>query len=596
MFLTTHRANDDLVVRMKNGVGNSKYKPVDYQQLRSETEAKKLASAGIQLKIKKAQHVSRIRKDRMLEKQHSQVWWKEYERLTESRTKIEQQLSELLDEGSVTYDIFSDLYDIAERQLCVEREEYKESSVLPIWQLRDDLKHRIREIHYHSSHQMEMGNDFHPENIIQQIEFVKKQQCALTEILAGEQRRLHQDLNDCEAQELIGAEEIPLSDRRVPAGLLELQCPYPDLKASVLSEYEGLANGFLSRLQELNRQLKDIDRECRWSDENHWIFRSIISQYPHDLPNQRALYLDMLSRHLPGKSRQELVRHENIWNMHRFAKDQRKALMENWARYRKDFVIKAIMTIAEACSAHETERILANDRRKQQEICMELKEKVRQLRAHQEEAARLASSIAARRIEHEEEEHRREQEKGKLHRADEKNKIQKYKAEKQQVWEELQRRDQQRLDQLTALMAHQAERDRERVEYRQQVLEQRLLERKEVARLAEQEEEDRQRRLDALRQQVAVMAEFDPVRMMSDTIAFKAKMGIGAEDEVYQQKPLFQLHTYNEQQITADRRVRVDMALREAGLHKTLYAKEMLPKIPPPKPPRKDMKSTVFAK
>lgn len=48
------------------------------------------------------------------------------------------------------------------------------------------------------------------------------------------------------------------------------------------------------------------------------------------------------------------------------------------------------------------------------------------------------------------------------------------------------------------------------------------------------------------------------------------------------------------QQIVSDTRIRVEIALREAGLHKTLYAQELLPKIPPPKNPRRDMDSTVF--
>lgn len=47
-------------------------------------------------------------------------------------------------------------------------------------------------------------------------------------------------------------------------------------------------------------------------------------------------------------------------------------------------------------------------------------------------------------------------------------------------------------------------------------------------------------------------------------------------------------------QIISDPRLRFELALREAGLHETFYAKEMLPKISPQKPPRKDMESTVF--
>ncbi|KAI2525431.1 CCDC148 isoform 2 [Pan troglodytes] len=41
---------DNLVFHMKNEMRNIKYKPVDYQQLRALTEAKKLASASAKLK------------------------------------------------------------------------------------------------------------------------------------------------------------------------------------------------------------------------------------------------------------------------------------------------------------------------------------------------------------------------------------------------------------------------------------------------------------------------------------------------------------------------------------------------------------------
>ena len=37
--------------------------------------------------------------------------------------------------------------------------------------------------------------------------------------------------------------------------------------------------------------------------------------------------------------------------------------------------------------------------------------------------------------------------------------------------------------------------------------------------------------------------------MMSDTVASKARMGIGTEEEFTLQKPLFTLNTYNEQQV-----------------------------------------------
>ncbi|KAG9477214.1 hypothetical protein GDO78_002554 [Eleutherodactylus coqui] len=566
-FVAANRSRDngDLVVRMKNGFGSSKYKPVDYQQLHALTEAKKLASSSIELKVKKILHASKITKEQMLLKQHSQVWWRENKRLSET----EQQLSE-------------------------ERDEYKACTIHPIWQLRDDLKHRICQLQHHSSLKSQTENDFDPMNIMKQVESVKSQQKALIEKLIQEQRALENELLEGDLQECVNSEEITFQCGEVPTVLQELYCPYPELQTSILTEYQQLVHLYRSKMEELDSQCKDMDSDCKWSHEDHWICQTIVSQYPSDLPNRRTLYLDLLSRHLPHKSRQELVSHEKMWDLHRFNKDQRRALMESWTRYKKDFLVKAAMTIAEAGSIYEIELFVANDRKRQQEICNELKEKVMQWRIHQEEAARLESSIAARRQQEEEQQENQRREKEKLQRTSEKEKIQKYKTEKRQAWEEQQRRDLQRLEQLKKIMAQQAEKDRERVVYRQQLLEKRLSERKEEALHEEQVELERQRRLEALRQQVAVVAEFDPVRMMSDTKAWKARLGIGAEEEIVLQKPLFDLHTFNEQQIICDPRIRVEIALREAGLHNTNYAKEILPKIPPPKPPRKDMESSVF--
>ncbi|XP_063174412.1 coiled-coil domain-containing protein 148-like [Candoia aspera] len=268
--------------------------------------------------------------------------------------------------------------------------------------------------------------------------------------------------------------------------------------------------------------------------------------------------------------------------------------MFNWVQARKTFLVKAVMTLTEACAAYETEMMLANNRRKQQEICANLKEKVLLWRAQQEEAARLEAAIAARRKEEEDEKEKYQKEKELLQRAEDKEKVKKYWAEKQRKWQELEAKDLLRLAEFKKLMAEQIIKDKERVQFRQKLLETHLMEKKASILKEAQEEEERKKRLDALRQQVAVVAEFDPARMMADTVASKARMGIGTKEEFILQKPLFVLHTFSTEQIISDTRVRVELALREAGLHSTVYAQELLPKIPPPKLPRRDMASTIF--
>ncbi|XP_054535029.1 coiled-coil domain-containing protein 148 isoform X2 [Pan troglodytes] len=604
-FMTIQRndSSDNLVFHMKNEMRNIKYKPVDYQQLRALTEAKKLASASAKLKIRKAMLTSKLSKEQTLIKQHKQVWWQEYQRLNEVRCKMESEIKSLLNEENIGNECLCDLTNF-EQELSEQWCTYLKNIINPIQQLRADLKYRQHHTLQHSHPHIE----FNSVKVLEEVDFVKKQLKTVFERLRLEQQRIENDLSDWSIKILdhsLEEKTNPLSE--LPIELESLECPYPDLKSSILSEFYKFTQKYQKKLQDFNLKLEDIYRNCQLSEEDHWIYQAILDQYPADLFGRRTLYLDMLQRYFPHKSRHDLVEHEKYCDQYRFAIEQQNILISNWNKNRKDFIQKAVLTLTEACATHEMESTLAKDKKKQQELCADLKAKemilfrdnqchylVRQWRAHQEEVARLEMEISARRREKEEEKEKLWKKKELLQRAEKKKKIKKYWAKKKQKWQEMEMRDLQRLEELKKLMAEQSLKDRERVKYRQELLERRLMEKKEVALQEAHEDKERARRLEALRKQVAVVAQFDPVRMMSDTMASKARMGIEIEEEFILQKPLFTLNTYNEQQIISDPRLRFELALREAGLHRTLYAKEILPKISPQKPPRKDMESTVF--
>ncbi|CAJ0936253.1 unnamed protein product, partial [Ranitomeya imitator] len=147
----------------------------------------------------------------------------------------------------------------AEQQLSEERDEYKACTVHPIWQLRDDLKHRICQLKHHSFLQSQMENDFDPVNIMKEVESVKSQQKVIIEKLIQEQRALENELLVRDLQECVDTEEKTLQFGEVPAVLLELYCPYPELKTSILTDYQQLVGVYQSRMEELDRQHKDID-------------------------------------------------------------------------------------------------------------------------------------------------------------------------------------------------------------------------------------------------------------------------------------------------------------------------------------------------
>ncbi|XP_061293311.1 coiled-coil domain-containing protein 148 isoform X2 [Bos javanicus] len=592
LFMTIQKndSSDNLIFHMKNEIRSTKYKPVDYQQLHALTEAKKLASASTELKIRKTVQTSKLSKEQTLIKQHKQAWWQEHQRLNEVRYKMESEIKSLFSEENIGNECLSDLMNF-EQELSEQWCTYLKNVINPIQQLREDLKYRQHHISQYS-HSHSESNSM---KVLEEVDFVKKQLKAVYEQLRLEQQEIENYLSDWSIKILDhSSEERSNLLSQLPMELETLECPYPDLKSSILNEFYNFTEKYQKKLQDFDLQLEDIYRNFQLSDEDHWIYQAVLDQYPGDLCGRRTLYLDMLQRCLPHKSRHDLVEHEKYCNQYRFAKEQRRILILSWNKNRQDFIQKAVLTLAEACATHEMESMLAKDRKKQQEVCADLKAKVLQWRARQEEITRLEMEISARRREKEEEKEKLWKKKELLQREEKKKEIRKYRADKEQKWQEMEMRGLRRLEELKKLMAEQSVKDRERVKYRQELLEKRLMEKKEVALQEALEEEEREKRLEALRKQVAIVAQFDPVRMMSDTVASKARMGIGTEEEFILQKPLFTLNTYNEQQIISDPRLRFELALREAGLHKTFYAKEILPKISPQKPPRKDMESTVF--
>ncbi|XP_028365431.1 coiled-coil domain-containing protein 148 isoform X1 [Phyllostomus discolor] len=590
MTMQKNNSSDNLVFHLKNGMRSIKYKPVDYQQMHALTEAKKLAAASTELKIRKAVQTSKASKEQTLIKQHRQVWWQEHQRLNEVRGKVESEIKSFLNEENLGNECLSDLRNF-EQELSEKWCMYLKSVINPLQQLREDLKYR----QHHSPQHSYSHTEFNSVKVLEEVDFVKKQLKAVFEELRLEQQKFENDLSDWSIKILDHySEERSNLLSELPMELEALECPYPDLKSSIFKEFCNFTEKYQKKLHEFDLQLEDIYRNLQLSEEDHWIYQYVLDQYPGDLCGRRTLYLDMLQRYFPHKSRHALVEHEKCYHQYGFTREQRRILVSNWNKNRRDFIQKAVLMLAEACATYEMENALAKDRKKQQELCADLKAKVLQWQAQQEEVAKLEMEISARRKEKEEEKEKLWKRKELLQREEKKKKIRKYWAKKERNWQEMEMRDLQRLEELKKLMAEQSAKDRERVNYRQQLLEKRLMEKKEVALQEAHEEEERERRLEALRKQVAIVAQFDPVRMMSDTMASKARMGIGIEEEFILQKPLFTLNTYNEQQIISDPRLRFELALREAGLHKTFYAKEILPKISPQKPPRKDMESTVF--
>ena len=83
-----HMHADPLVLRMVEGLGSNKYKPVDYTRLKALASEKKFASLKTSMKVNKIEKISRANKESSILKQHQLVWQKEFLRLQHLRRKV----------------------------------------------------------------------------------------------------------------------------------------------------------------------------------------------------------------------------------------------------------------------------------------------------------------------------------------------------------------------------------------------------------------------------------------------------------------------------------------------------------------------------
>ncbi|XP_013374171.1 PREDICTED: coiled-coil domain-containing protein 148 isoform X2 [Chinchilla lanigera] len=256
MKIQRNASSDNLVFCMKSGMSRIKYKPADYQQLRALTEAKKLASASLEQKIRKAVSTSKISKEQTLMKQHKRVWWQEYRRLNELRCKLESEIKSLLNEEHIGNECLCDLTDF-EQELAEQWCTYLKDVIDPIHQLRADLKFR----QHHTLQRSHLQTDFNTGAVQEEVGFVKKQLRAVFESLSREQQNIENDLSGWSVKIIsYSLEEKTNLLSELPAELETLECPYPELKSSILTEFCNFTEKYQKKLSDFDLQLEDIYR------------------------------------------------------------------------------------------------------------------------------------------------------------------------------------------------------------------------------------------------------------------------------------------------------------------------------------------------
>ncbi|XP_050974964.1 coiled-coil domain-containing protein 148 isoform X3 [Labeo rohita] len=542
--------------------------------------------------VQKLLDAAQVNKERSVLRLHRQVWLQEHLRLNIARHKTEKDLQSFLHgvgfKEEADTDILSQLHEY-ELDLEQEHEEFRLTTVEPVYQLRDDLQYRL-------ASQCSKANDISElKKVLQQVQSVRQQQEEVMDKLQHECVSLQQDICVTELKEnLLSAamEDQVAYFEKVPDEIFTADWPYPDLRSDLIHSFYSLTEKYKLRLAIVETRLQGLNRNCGWNAADHECFQHIMSQYSPSMRNQHSLYIDMVQRMLPHVTKQELSAHERQSHLYHFSMTQKNLVLQGWQRDRSELLLRALSMLEDCRISHIKQQELQKQHSHQQNICLKLRVKLQQWCIQQEEAAELEATLAAYWYKEEEERLRKEQLSEKNRRAQLKQQINMFHAEKQRKQEKQRKKDMERLAELRREIEEQVQRDKERVKFRKEQFQLKLQMREDKEKQKQRDDKEKEERLQALRNQVSKVAEANPERMMGNTVAWGVRQ---QPEEVFTlQRPLYQLNTYTDKQILSDPRVRIEQALRTAGLHNTPYARQILSEIQPLKPPRRDMESAAF--
>ena len=303
--------------------------------------------------------------------------------------------------------------------------------------------------------------------------------------------------------------------------------------------------------------------------------------------------MEMLKLVISHKTERELKEHGEWVQLHDMYCEHRKSI-----RHMHQNALQKLVASAEADCAHQWAQV------------REMQQKADEILSQKEKTARIFEDLLRCRAEKlkkiraeekglQEYQERMNKERAELERR--RAKQRKVEKEKIQVFKEMknekEREFQQRLEQLqekdAARKKMKLAAGKKRVDYRQELHDKKLEEQATAEAQRLEEEQRRKEQLDKLAATVAVEAPYDPARVHRDTEASTARL---KESEYVGKFQLFKIVGYEDSAISGDMRVKVEKALRNAGLMNTDYGRVIMKNIAPPVEPRKDMISTVFKK
>ena len=577
----------------------AKGRQVDYSAIKQGISNARKEGAHSLGKIKGIRRINNELKGKRLDCQHFEIWESQAKLLLKEFTKFEIDLEQfyflLLERDLEVYKPFVQNVKSNEEELKGEYNAFFDGIVDPVKQLSKDVKLSVSE---HAKCQKAFNND-HSSAMKEEISRVNTQSIQILNLLNEEFEKDMEFVEDicdkyhltCDYSNCISLDEL----QTIPGEIIILDWPDEFSMLEVTQEYQDILNSYLNKFQHLeNKYGSQKNKDFPLTNYELEKAKFIMNQYVDSSnANRRRLLSDRLEKEFPSICKFEL-RNLSTWHFSLEAYEhQKKILIKSFFNNKTQFIVKTKLHNREAWTSYQEgqEENLAKEKRRKERL--EFLTKLRVWKMKRLDILRMENVLALKDSE-EMETRRREEETEKLKETkDKKERVLLFQKERRIREEQEKAEIQIQLERTQKEVANQIERDKEKVDKRRKCSENKVGARK-MKEFEYTEFNLRKQELQHLiTQKISDQVACDPKRIYLHTKAYNAKIDSSKHSEDLE-TPLFKVDTFTSDEVTADPRIRLEMALRTAGLHNTLYAKEAMKRVSPMKQPRPELQSNIF--
>eukprot|EP00040_Diaphanoeca_grandis_P000045 m.272231 g.272231 ORF g.272231 m.272231 type:complete len:645 (-) comp100462_c0_seq1:43-1977(-) len=639
-------SSGDALARRLKGKAHKKYKDVDYDSIQKLLDAKKRVAQSSVSKVLKIKDQSKKATEEKITHLHRGIWQVEHGRLERLRLRLENAL-----ENSLAFEQTND--DVVDNAYLEFQIKYA-SHVERFYDMKLAVEDKVIELQSMAraiASSLRRGNttmtaDRSPSDVLDEHHRLQRLLFAEADKLRECEAVLHDaghsliNTNDGGAfvtsDDLESANSTPVPPQTPDDSDIDLlyhdasdatsdledgirhifpellSCADEELKLHILSEIQELRSKFASRADALRLVDKTRgDKLCGWNHEDHHWYIKLEKEYLRPSNQKklkelcklagtscRQLMFERMLMERPKFTRADLVTHEDAVASHRYIVKQISHLRVSEKAELENLRDHANSALEMARKLQEQQLMAVEEQAAFDSIRLQMSEKIFQWKREQLSHAMKSQREEQTRLQYQQEWEEQEETRIQAERASLKKKVQQHKEEQNCIAalakeEELRKNKEQRILQL-----EQAKVNEKRIEHR------RALEQEKIARARAHEvyldelARQKEQRLDALRATVKIEASIDPERTRQHTVASSTaadanidhRLGIPGRTS----GRTFVNHGYSQKDVASDRRLRVEAAIRQAGLHGTEYARAALGRVQPPSQPRPDMKSSVF--